>query len=62
MVAHRTSRSVVIVMFVLFVLVLVMVFVVRCRLVDDRIEAVVLVGRIVDRSNGAIRFDQRVLA
>lgn len=33
----------------------------RRRLVDDSVEAVVLVGGVVDGTNGAIRFHERVL-
>uniref|UniRef100_A0A182U735 Uncharacterized protein n=1 Tax=Anopheles melas TaxID=34690 RepID=A0A182U735_9DIPT len=33
----------------------------RSRLVDDRVEARVLVGGVVDGAHGTVRFDQRVL-
>lgn len=42
----------------MILLVVIMMVVVRCRLVDDRIESVVLVSGVVDRSDRTVRLNK----
>lgn len=47
---------------VVIIFVMVVMIVMRSRLVNDRIESVMFVGGVVHRSNGTVRFDQRILS
>lgn len=51
-----------VVMLVMVLLVMLVMIVMRGGFVNNRIEAIMLVGRIVDRSDRTVWLDQRVLS